>query len=165
MYEPLVQEYERGAEALQALVRDIPANALPVSPSEDAWSIHEILVHLSDAEIVYSERLRRAIGDETATVASFDESAWGDRLQYANRDASAALGLVRALRTVNADLLRRLDAAGWERTVTHSEAGPISVARIVQTLVEHVDYHLAQIRRIRDAENLQESSSPARGAA
>ena len=162
--EARISEYENKADAIARAVEGVPDRILNAAPGDDAWSIHEILIHLSDSEIVYSERLRRAIGDDDATVAPFDESAWGDRLHYGGRDARAALTLVRALRAVNADLLRRLDVAGWERTVTHSEAGPMTVARLVQTLVEHADYHIAQIDRIKAAHGLPDRAVDAHGA-
>lgn len=146
--EPLVERYERGVDALEALARSVPAHLMEFSPAEDAWSIREILVHLSDAEIVYSERLRRAVGDDGATIFTFDETAWGHRLRYSARDPQTSLALMRALRTANADLLRQLDDAAWRRTATHPHAGPITASEIVHALVEHMDYHLAQIRGI-----------------
>lgn len=158
MHEDRISAYTGGADTIARAVEGLPASVMAAAPSDDAWSIREILVHLSDAEIVYADRLRRAIGDDRATVTSFDESAWGDRLLYSDRDPTTALSLVRALRAANADLLRRLDGAAWERTVVHSEAGPITVAGILQALIDHDAYHLAQIRHIRAAHGIPEGA-------
>jgi uncharacterized damage-inducible protein DinB len=148
----LLAEYEAGPDRIEEALAGLPDGALARRPGPDAWSIHEIVVHLSDAEIVGADRIRRAVADEDARLPAFDESAWGDRLHYATRDLPAALAAFRTLRRASGDLLRRLSDADWNRTALHSERGPMTLTQIVQGYVDHVEYHVQQMERIRDAD-------------
>jgi uncharacterized damage-inducible protein DinB len=149
MNETLLSHYEAGPDRIAAAVAGLPEAVLNRTPGPDAWSIHEIVVHLADAEIVGSDRIRRALGDDDARLPAFDEAVWGDRLRYAERDIPTALETFRALRRSNADLLRRLHDVEWNRTGRHSDRGPMTVAEIVQGYVDHVEYHVQQIDGIK----------------
>jgi hypothetical protein len=145
----LLAEYEAGPDHIEGALAGVPASLLDIRPGPDAWSIHEIIVHLSDAEIVGSDRIRRALADEGARLPAFDESAWGDRLHYATRDLPTALETFRALRRANADLLRRVSDEDWNRTGLHSDRGPMTLIEIVQGYVGHVEYHVHQMEAIK----------------
>jgi hypothetical protein len=145
MEDNLIAAYEAGPERVAQAVIGLPDDVLNRTPGPDAWSVHEIVVHLGDAEIVGADRIRRALADEDARLVAFDESTWGDRLHYATRDVALALDLFRALRRANADLLRRLSPEEWDRTGTHTERGRMTVRDIVRGYVDHVEYHIRQI--------------------
>ena len=130
-------------------VEGLSPEVMNVKPGPDRWSIHEILVHLCDSEIVGSERIRRALAENNATVMVYDEEDWARRLDYSERDAELALSLILTLRKVNVDLLANIRRKDWSRTAIHSERGPLTVADYVQTYIGHISYHLDQIKTIK----------------
>lgn len=148
MEDNLIEAYDAGPERIAQAVVGLPEETLRKRPGPDAWSIHEIVIHLADAEIVGSNRIRRALADEDAQLHAFDESAWGDRLHYGERDFAVALDTFRALRRANADLLRHLSEEEWNRTGTHTTNGPMTLREVVQAYVNHVEYHMRQFAEI-----------------
>lgn len=151
MYLQMLQEYEDGPEMISKAVAGLTVEVMDADPGPDRWSIHEILVHLCDSEIVGSERIRRALAEDNATVMVYDEGDWARNLDYKERDATLALALIVTLRNVNVDLLANIRRKDWTRTAIHSERGPLTVADFVQTYIGHCSYHLEQINAIKVA--------------
>lgn len=149
MYLQMLQEYEEGPDLVVQAIRDVPKEIIDAVPGPDRWSIHETLVHLSDSEIVASDRIRRALAEDNATVQVYDEEEWARRLDYKELDADLALALVIALRKVNVDLLANIRRKDWLKTAIHSERGPLTVGDYVQTYIGHITYHVDQINRIK----------------
>lgn len=109
------------------------------------WSIHEVVVHLADAEMVGSWRLRKILAEENVTLQNYDEEGWAKALAYQTQRREQALALFTLLRTSNAELLRSLQPAQWERTAIHEARGLLSVHDVFQLLDQHINDHLEQI--------------------
>jgi uncharacterized damage-inducible protein DinB len=155
MYLQLLQDYEDGPDLITQAVKGVPKAVRDADPGEGRWSIHEILVHLCDSEIVGSDRIRRALAETNATVQVYDEEEWARRLDYKERDPDLALALVVALRKVNVEMLANIRRKDWSRVAIHSERGPLTVADYVQTYVGHFQYHAEQINRIKTEHGLE----------
>jgi hypothetical protein len=149
MYLQMLQEYEEGPGLVAQAVQGVPNDMLEAVPGPDHWSIHEIIVHLSDSEIVGSERIRRALAEENPNVQAYDEAEWGRSMEYKERDMALALELLITLRKVNVDLLANARRKDWQRVAVHSERGPLTVGDYVQTYIGHVRHHVDQIIAIK----------------
>lgn len=149
MYLQMLQEYEEGPDLVTEAVKDVPKDIIDVVPGPGRWSIHEILVHLSDSEIVGSERIRRALAEDNPTIQVYNEKEWSQRLEYQERDASLALTLITVLRKVNVDILANLRRKDWSRVAIHSERGPLTVADYVQTYIGLCHHYVDQINAIK----------------
>lgn len=154
MYLQLLQEYEDGPDLITKAISGIPKEIMEADPGPDHWSIHEILVHLCDSEIVGSDRIRRALGEDNATVQVYDEEEWGRRLDYSERDPELAWAVVVALRKVNVEMLANIRRKDWARVAIHSERGPLTVADYVQTYIGHIQFHVDQINKIKKENGL-----------
>ncbi|HEY3415058.1 MAG TPA: DinB family protein [Armatimonadota bacterium] len=149
MYLQMLQEYEEGADMVVQAVKGLSKDVIDAVPEPDRWSIHEIIVHLSDSEIVASDRIRRALAEDNATVQVYNEVEWARRLDNKERDYDLALALLVALRKVNVDLLANLRRKDWQRTAIHSERGPLTVGDFVQTYIGLMKFRVEQINRIK----------------
>ena len=149
MYLQMLEEYEGGPDMVVQAIKGVPKEVLGAVPGPDRWSIHQMIVHLCDSEIVGSDRIRRALAEDNATVQVYDEEDWARRLDYQERDPELALALIVALRKVNVDLLANIRRKDWLRTAIHSERGPLTVGDYVQTYIGHITYHVEQINRIK----------------
>jgi hypothetical protein len=119
--------------------------------SEEAWSIHEVVVHLADAELVGSWRLRKILAEPDVTLQNYDEEGWAKNLSYSAQRREQALALFTMQRAVNTELLRLLPPEAWEKTAQHETRGTISVYDLFMLLSHHVDDHLEQIEQIKQA--------------
>jgi uncharacterized damage-inducible protein DinB len=140
--------YETIPARIRALVERLSDAELRYRPAPDAWSIHEILVHLADSEGVGFERLRRLIAEEEPLLLAYDEGTWAARLHYLEQDCGLALTLFDCLRHSNAALLRQQEAAAWERRGQHSERGTLTLYDCFKMLLDHGTAHLAQIEEV-----------------
>ena len=60
---------EKSPKQVAAAVSSLPEKVLDYKPAADKWSIHEILGHLADVEIVYAYRLRQMLADKAGDRA------------------------------------------------------------------------------------------------
>ena len=100
----------------------------------------EVVVHLSDAERIFSYRaLRLARGDATP-LPGFDENAYAPE---SGADAQPLAALVTEwadVRQATLGLLRHLPAAAWTRRGTASGC-PVSVRALAWIIAGHVRHH------------------------
>ena len=151
MPKPSEEEFTTYANApsrISTLIQGLDNAALNHTPAKDEWSIHEILVHLADSELVGSWRIRKAIAEPGTTIQAYNEAIWAQAMNYNNQDSSAAIQLFSALRASNTLLLRSLPNEVWEHTVVHSEEGTMSLYDVFVTYIRHIDTHIQQIERL-----------------
>jgi hypothetical protein len=117
-------------------------------PGPEGWSIHDVLVHLADAEILRATRIRLILATEGVPLPVFDQDEWRERLAYANRDPGIAFSAYAAMVGSSADLLAASGERAWDRAGHHPEEGPITVAELVRRGANHAEEHAEQIRRL-----------------
>jgi DinB family protein len=133
---------------LMRLLRGVPKPKLRKRPAPEKWSVHEIMTHLSDAEIVYAFRLRLMLGAPGAPLIGYDQDTWVNALHYDKRDTAIALAQFTALRMATLSLLRTLAPEQWKHAGMHSERGEESVEMTVKMMAGHDINHMQQIERI-----------------
>ncbi|MBL8695589.1 MAG: DinB family protein [Planctomycetes bacterium] len=143
----LLAELVSGPFALQQIYAAVPAEIRGRKPGPGKWSVNEIVLHVADTEIVYSDRVRRALSTERAEVAAFDQDVWASSMAYSALDAELAMDAFAALRRYNYALLKRQPAAAFGRTLIHSENGEMTLRKVVESMARHPKAHVAQIER------------------
>jgi uncharacterized damage-inducible protein DinB len=125
---------------------DLPAAKLKRRYRRGGWTAGEMLVHISDTESVFLERLRRVAAQDKALLMAIDPDAWHDRLGYAERDLAIAQAQFVAARSSAIELLRR-HRTDVERWGVHSEAGKLTLAELAAKVEWHHAHHLEQVER------------------
>jgi hypothetical protein len=110
------------------------------------WTGRQILIHLAQSEMVFSNRLRFALADPAYVVQPFDQDAWMNLEPDA--DGRAALDLYLALRRMNLALCRRLSPAQRAHRFMHPEKGEIDVTWVMTMFAGHERHHLPQLDAI-----------------
>ena len=123
-----------------------PAKALKRAYGPGKWTLREILVHLSDTETVFLDRLRRLAAEEKPYLAAFDQDRWAARLHYKERDLNLARAQYLVARWSAIELARRLAPRVDANTGTHSEAGTRTFAQVLRQIAAHNAHHLEQLR-------------------
>jgi uncharacterized damage-inducible protein DinB len=131
---------------LVSLVSGVHDDHLARRPSETEWSAREVIAHLSDAELVYSNRLRLMVAQDRPRLTWYDEEAWVERFGPLDEDARNILARWRALRDANVRLLESLAEEEWRRDGIHDTDGLLTVETIAKRMVTHDRTHLDQIR-------------------
>lgn len=149
MLSDLIEEYARGAERPAEAIAGLSQEQLNAFPIPGTWSIQQIVLHLLDSDLVASDRMKRVIAEVEPQLIGFDESAFARHLHYEKLDVNAACQLFALNRQLTAVILRNLPAEAFQRIGVHNEAGPLTLAQLVQTYVDHLAHHLRFIEKKR----------------
>jgi hypothetical protein len=110
------------------------------------WTARQVLVHISDIEAVFLERLRRVVAQDKALIMAIEPDAWADRLDYAKRDLGIAQSLFAASRSAAIELIEA-HRGEYDRFGVHSEQGKLTLADIAARVAWHNRHHLEQVER------------------
>lgn len=142
MSEELVERYALGGELLTYAAQGLSAEHLHARPGPGDWSPMELIAHLCDSDLVASDRMKRVIAEENPPLLAYDESAWIARLHPHGLSAEDAVALFAQNRRWTASILRQCGPEDFARAGMHSENGRKTLADLVTTYINHLDYHL-----------------------
>jgi hypothetical protein len=143
----LLEEYARSHQELVTALSKIPADAMHWKPGPEKWSIHEIVVHIADAETHGYIRCRTLISEPGKTVMTYDQDHWAVDLGYQEQDIADALELFRLVRSTTYRLLLSIPDSAWNHTIHHPERGMMMLDDWLPTYASHIPNHIAQIER------------------
>jgi hypothetical protein len=152
----LLERYRRGAELLAMATTGAAGPELDFKPSAGegkphAWSVRQIVCHLSDIEAAVTIRFRQVIAEDDPFMPGLKGEEWARSLDYDRRKISNALETFRILRSANHELLKSLPPETFERTGVHGQHGKMSLLDLLRTYAEHVENHVRQLQRTRAA--------------
>lgn len=131
-------------EALNRFPRDM----WHFKPAPDDWSIHQIVIHITDSEANSYVRCRRAIAEPGSDVIAYDEMRWADALDYHGQSTDDAVELFRWLRKLSHSLILAQPETAWSHTIRHPENGPMTLDDWLDVYARHVPEHIAQMERV-----------------
>jgi hypothetical protein len=149
--EELIEEYRRGYAMIREAIEGLTEEEIRYKPAPDKWSIHQILIHLTDAEIVSTHRQKKVLAEEEPLLISFDQNAWANYLGYDLLDREQHLLLFQLLRNSMLPILTNLIAEQSERIGVWPDGARFIFKELLEYRVQHVRVHLAQIERVREA--------------
>jgi hypothetical protein len=144
----LIVRFAAGPDKLESRLRGLTPEQLHYRPFPDAWTVHEQVVHLADAELNTSVRLRKILAESGVTVELMDEEKWFAGLDYRSQSLDRSVRLFRLLREISCDLLSRVREPMWEGNwVQHPERGKLTLRDLVEIYAKHADTHIEYIDR------------------
>lgn len=146
--EQLIDNYGKAYEQIVDAIKDFPKEMWHHKPSEEKWSIHEILIHLADSEVNSYARCRMMLAEPGSQVIAYDQDAWTRQLNYHNQSTNDALELFKWLRKMNYDLIRSLPDDKWGSYVMHSEIGKFTLDKWLSIYEPHIPGHIEQMRKV-----------------
>lgn len=147
----LVQQYTAGPARLSEAVADWSDDQLrrlpPASgePEVGKWSVHQLIIHLQDAELSFADRIRRVIAMNEPQLLAWDEGAFTNRLHYEDQSSVEALALIQLTRQQLGRVLRNLPDSDFERIGIHSQRGAQKLGAIIGFDDWHLNHHLSFI--------------------
>ena len=116
------------------------------SYSPGKWSARQILVHLAQAELALTTRVRFALAEEGYTAQAFQQDGWMPI--DAKASARVALEAYIALRALNLAMWRSLTPQQRQREFTHPEYGTLTTWWVAAQIAGHDIHHLKQLLAI-----------------
>jgi hypothetical protein len=132
---------------IQAIVGKWPSKRWEKSYAPGKWSARRILVHLAQAELALTTRVRFAASQDGYVAQSFDQDQWLSLDDHA--DGPTALGAYVALRRMNVLMFKGMTPKQKKRIFTHPELGVLTPEWVSAQLAGHDIHHLKQLRQIR----------------
>lgn len=144
----LIELYGKAYQLLTEALKEFPVVMWQWKPAPDKWSIHEIVVHITDSEANSFVRCRRFIAEPASGVYGYDENKWASALNYHTQSVEESLALFELLRQASYNLIKDLPEEIWQTaTVNHSENGVMNFEQWLIVYTEHVPVHIQQMQR------------------
>ena len=147
----LIDAYLAGPRQLREAIAGMTAEQLNATPVPGKWSTRQVICHLADFEPVYVDRITRVIAEDRPTMFGGDPDLFAARLSYEKRDLQVELAMIDSLRQHLATILKAQPSEVFLREGNHSEAGPISLERLLKSVTAHIPHHVTFIREKRQA--------------
>jgi len=141
----LLTEYSTGYGHIIACLEDIPADAIYFKPAENKWSIHEIIVHLADAEAQAFVMAKKMIAESGGKICTYNQQIWADKLFYDKMYYKDALELIQILRKNLYEVLKLIPTETWQNYIFHPESGKIVLLDWIMLYIDHFNIHIKQI--------------------
>ena len=146
-----IKIYGDAHQELVSVLKEFPKEMWQFRPSPNDWTIHEIIVHITDSEANSFIRCRRLISEPGSAVMAYDEMQWSKALHYHNQSTDDALELFRWLRGNTWRLIQQLPESVWANTIHHPENGIMTMEDWLVVYARHVKEHIAQMRKVYDS--------------
>ncbi len=162
----LLKSYGEGPDILLASVAGLSNTQLRSRPAPESnaglWSIHEVICHLNDFEIINTERIKRILAEEGPTLMDADPDGYTNSGAYEARDTAEELTLFGALRKHLLAIVHTLSPEKFSRIGNHSVDGPLTLETFLRRTTRHVLHHLPFIEAKRKALGAESIAKPPR---
>jgi uncharacterized damage-inducible protein DinB len=141
----LLAHYAQGPADLEAALAGLSQSqltAFPTAPGVGTWSILQVVGHLADCEQFLADRMKRTIALERPLLVGVDENRYLATFAYHGRDLAEEHALIRLTRSQMLRILRPLPADAWQRAAIHTEAGLMTLHKIVFHAANHLPHHV-----------------------
>ncbi len=138
-------------QRIVALTADLSPAQLHTPPTDDGWSLNDVLAHLRACADVWGNCIVTIIAGDTPTLRAINPRTWIKQTNYLDLEFAPSL---RSFITQRADLLAALEPLspeGWLRVATVRGAGKVLERTVLfygQWLAVHERQHVKQIERI-----------------
>jgi len=156
---PCVDFLEATPTVLRGLMTELTEEDVRWKPAPDRFSVGEVLSHLSHSEgHCYRARLDRFMSETNPEFEADDAQQHLDI--YKNMDPEDAFDHFEEQRETNVEFLRDLPIGSGTRTANHQEAGPITLAQMLNEWAMHDLGHIRQIAELVRARKYLAAAGP-----
>ena len=155
-----IDSYGRAADQLDEALNQFPRHMWQYKPGPDRWSIHEIILHITDSEVNSYVRCRCFLAEPGKTIMAYDENRWAVSLRYHDQSTTAAIELFRLLRQMSYRLIETLPHDVWSETINHPESGRMTLDDWLTIYSNHVPEHIRQMQATYDAWVAEQEGQP-----
>ncbi|MBU8769446.1 DinB family protein [Cytobacillus oceanisediminis] len=147
----LIEEYSRGFTMLRESISELSEEEIRYNPGKDKWSIHQIIIHITDSELVATHRMKKVLSEPEPLLPAPDQDAWASSLVYEQLDREQYLLLFKMLRSSMLPILHNLTTEQLERIAVYPDGARLTFKDLLEFRVDHIRGHLDQIERVKKA--------------
>lgn len=111
------------------------------------WPVRFILHHLTDAETVLFDRIRRVLSEPRQVLWAFDQDAWAAGLDYSDLPLDLSKNIYAAVRAAMIHFAAQHYEVDGGREFVHSQTGVRTLKEEFNKVASHNAHHLEQIER------------------
>ncbi|WP_066056718.1 DinB family protein [Robertmurraya korlensis] len=145
----LIDEYKESYHKIVNEIEGVTDDQFLFKPHENSWSIREIIIHVTDAELVHIHRMKSVLSEENPILTAFDQDAWTSQLKTQALDHQLYLSLLNTMINSFTPILNELEEDDFFRVGTHNIEGEFTFKELLEHSLEHIQNHIEQIRRIK----------------
>lgn len=142
-----IESYSKAYDKLIDALKEFPKEMWHYKPAPNKWSVHEIIIHITDSEAHSFCRARKFIVEPGSTVMVYDQDAWAIKLDYSQQSTDEALELFKLLRRNTYNVIKNLPEETWNNHITHPENGRMSMDDWLVMYDDHIPVHIRQMKR------------------
>jgi hypothetical protein len=116
--------------------------AAPWAPGK--WTAHQLIVHVTQWELIFSTRVRMALAIPNYVVQPMEQDELLN-IEAPAVDAKMASAAFEAVRLMNINLVGALTPEQRAKKITHPERGVIDIEDLLVTMAGHAAHHLKQL--------------------
>jgi hypothetical protein len=146
----LLDAYLAGPALLRRAVAGLTAQQIEAFPIPGTWSIRQVICHLTDAELLYADRIRRILAEDQPTLVKAEPDRYLAALAVANRSIADELALIESIRRHIGQVLIGQPDSALQRVGIHSTDGPLSLREVLERVTAHIPHHVAFIEAKRE---------------
>ena len=109
------------------------------------WNIKQLLHHITDAETVLYDRLRRVIAKPNQVIWAFDQEAWANKLDYQSFPLALNKQIYSSVRAAVIYLAQTYYEELGDHAFVHSDTGKRTLKEEFDKIAWHNQGHLNQI--------------------
>jgi uncharacterized damage-inducible protein DinB len=136
-------------EHLKQAVTGLNGKQLDTPYREGGWTVRQVVHHLADSHMSAYMRYKLGLTEDNPAIQPFKEAAWAELADSRVTPVDVSLALLDHLHARWVVLLRSLKTDDWERTLTHPQAGPMSLDTLLSLYAWHGAHHVAHITGLR----------------
>lgn len=144
-----IDVYVAGGSQLVQSIMGLTHDQLHAQPPDGSWTIHQIVTHMLDSDLIGSDRMKRIACMDRPLLVGYDENGFSDLPGRSELDAAVVCDLFQKNRQLTATIFYRLPDSAWERVGIHTESGMVSLDEMLEKYIHHLDHHLEFLERKR----------------
>lgn len=141
----LMELYRSGPQLVRESIAGMTDEELDARPVPGLWSSRQVVCHIADFEVVYADRMKRALAEFEPTVFGGDPDTFAASLGYLKRPVEGELLVIEGVRRQMEAILESLSPRDLGRNVRHSEAGLVPLGQLLSNIAAHIPHHVAFI--------------------
>jgi len=149
-HQTIINQLEQNEAVITSLVEGISPDQAVWRPTEDTWSIVEVINHLYDEEREdFRQCITLALTNDKATWPPIQPDKWVIERNYQARELNRSVTNFVIERKKSIVWLNSLESPNWQATLNHPHLGPMSAEQLLANWLAHDFLHIRQLNELR----------------
>lgn len=144
----IINQIPEITKTLRQRISRLQPGQLQIPYRPNGWNIRQIVHHMADNDMNAYIRFKRALTEESPVASSYRQDLWAELTDYKEVPVENSLLLLEALHQRFFILLRGLGAEDFNRELSTSVLGTITLDIALQRFLWHDRHHTAQIEAL-----------------